>query len=68
MESRHVVTPYVVTRYVAIVDSSTEGLDDPDGAGGWRGWSDRLADIAERTPVTKVVKAGVEVLTTVAAA
>jgi putative redox protein len=28
----------------------------------------RLADIAERTPVTKVVKAGVEVLTTVAAA
>ena len=31
------------TRYVAIGDSSTEGLDDPDGAGGYRGWADRLA-------------------------
>ena len=30
-------------RYVAIGDSSTEGLDDPDGAGGYRGWSRRLA-------------------------
>lgn len=33
-----------VRRYVAIGDSSTEGLDDPDGAGGYRGWADRLAD------------------------
>ena len=31
-------------RYVAIGDSSTEGLDDPDGAGGFRGWADRLAE------------------------
>lgn len=31
-------------RYVAIGDSSTEGLDDPDGEGGWRGWADRLAE------------------------
>ena len=30
-------------RYVAIGDSSTEGLDDPDGSGGFRGWADRLA-------------------------
>ena len=30
-------------RYVAIGDSSTEGLDDPDGTGGFRGWADRLA-------------------------
>jgi lysophospholipase L1-like esterase len=30
-------------RYVALGDSSTEGLDDPDGAGGYRGWADRLA-------------------------
>jgi lysophospholipase L1-like esterase len=30
-------------RYVAIGDSSTEGLDDPDGKGGYRGWADRLA-------------------------
>jgi len=31
-------------RYVAIGDSSTEGLDDPDGRGGYRGWSLRLAE------------------------
>lgn len=30
-------------RYVAIGDSSTEGLIDPDGQGGYRGWADRLA-------------------------
>ena len=38
-------------RYVAIGDSSTEGLDDPDGAGGYRGWADRLAELlAEAHP------------------
>lgn len=31
-------------RYVAIGDSSTEGLDDPDGRGGFHGWANRLAD------------------------
>jgi len=31
-------------RYVAVGDSSTEGLDDPDGRGGYRGWADRLAE------------------------
>jgi lysophospholipase L1-like esterase len=31
-------------RYVAIGDSSTEGLDDPDGSGGYRGWANRLAE------------------------
>ena len=30
-------------RYVALGDSSTEGLNDPDGRGGYRGWSRRLA-------------------------
>ena len=30
-------------RYVAIGDSSTEGLEDPDGNGGYIGWADRLA-------------------------
>jgi lysophospholipase L1-like esterase len=30
-------------RYVAIGDSSTEGLHDPDATGGFRGWADRLA-------------------------
>ncbi len=35
-------------RYVAIGDSSTEGIDDPDGNGGYRGWPRRLAQrIAE---------------------
>jgi lysophospholipase L1-like esterase len=38
-------------RYVAVGDSSTEGLDDPDGAGGYRGWADRLAEhIAVASP------------------
>ncbi|WUD54128.1 SGNH/GDSL hydrolase family protein [Streptomyces europaeiscabiei] len=31
-------------RYVAIGDSMTEGLGDPDPAGGHRGWADRLAE------------------------
>lgn len=31
-------------RYVAIGDSSAEGLDDPDGQGGYRGWAHRLAE------------------------
>jgi lysophospholipase L1-like esterase len=30
-------------RYVALGDSSTEGLEDPDDRGGYRGWSQRLA-------------------------
>jgi len=35
-------------RYVALGDSSTEGIDDPDGAGGYRGWSQRLAERLDR--------------------
>jgi len=31
-------------RYVALGDSTTEGLEDPDGRGGYRGWADRLAE------------------------
>ncbi len=32
-------------RYVALGDSSTEGLDDPyDDGRGWRGWADRFAE------------------------
>jgi lysophospholipase L1-like esterase len=41
-------------RYVAIGDSSTEGLEDPDGQGGYRGWADRLAEHiadAQQTPL-----------------
>jgi lysophospholipase L1-like esterase len=38
-------------RYVAVGDSSTEGLDDPDGAGGFRGWADRFAEhVAAASP------------------
>ncbi len=36
--------PASFARYVALGDSSTEGIDDPDGAGGYRGWSQRLAE------------------------
>jgi len=36
--------PRVFQRYVAIGDSSTEGIDDPDGQGGYRGWANRLAE------------------------
>jgi lysophospholipase L1-like esterase len=31
-------------RYVALGDSTTEGLDDPRPSGGYRGWADRLAE------------------------
>lgn len=31
-------------RYVAVGDSTSEGLDDPDGKGGYRGWANRLAE------------------------
>ena len=31
-------------RYVAIGDSTTEGLDDPDGCGGYHGWANRFAE------------------------
>jgi len=30
-------------RFVAIGDSTVEGLDDPDGHGGYHGWANRLA-------------------------
>ena len=36
--------PASFARYVALGDSSTEGVDDPDGGGGYRGWSQRLAE------------------------
>ena len=36
-------------RYVAIGDSSTEGLDDPAGDGSFRGWANRLAEQIART-------------------
>jgi lysophospholipase L1-like esterase len=48
------VKPRVFERYVAIGDSSTEGLDDPDGQGGYRGWANRLAThiaAAQPTPL-----------------
>ncbi|MCW2954884.1 MAG: lysophospholipase [Conexibacter sp.] len=32
------------SRFVALGDSMTEGLDDADGSGGYRGWADRLAE------------------------
>ena len=41
MRYEGLVTTY--RRYVAIGDSTTEGLEDPDPEGGYRGWADRLA-------------------------
>ncbi len=39
-------------RYIAIGDSSTEGIEDPGPNGSWRGWSRRLAArIAEQGPL-----------------
>jgi lysophospholipase L1-like esterase len=41
------------TRYVAIGDSFTEGVGDPDPSrpNGWRGWADRVAEVlADRDP------------------
>jgi len=41
-------------RFVAMGDSTAEGLDDPDGAGGYRGWADRLAErLAAIDPSTR---------------
>jgi lysophospholipase L1-like esterase len=42
--AQQIELPRIFARYVAIGDSSTEGLDDPDGQGGYRGWSSRLAE------------------------
>jgi lysophospholipase L1-like esterase len=36
------------SRFVALGDSFTEGLDDPHPRGGYRGWADRLAEHLER--------------------
>ena len=39
------------TRYVALGDSFTEGLDDRNSDGTYRGWADRLAELlGERSP------------------
>ncbi|CAM3139564.1 SGNH/GDSL hydrolase family protein [Rariglobus hedericola] len=43
------VPPRSFARYVALGDSSTEGIDDPDGHGGYRGWSQRLAECLHAT-------------------
>lgn len=41
--SRSPISSSSFARYVAIGDSSTEGIDDPDDRGHYRGWADRLA-------------------------
>jgi lysophospholipase L1-like esterase len=51
--------------YVALGDSSTEGLDDPDENGGYRGWSRRLAErIVEAQGSLAYTNLGVRGLTT----
>ncbi|MFC1429339.1 SGNH/GDSL hydrolase family protein [Streptacidiphilus sp. N1-3] len=45
--------PSTPTSYVALGDSFTEGLNDPDPDGGFAGWADRLARLlAETRPRT----------------
>jgi lysophospholipase L1-like esterase len=39
----------IFARYVALGDSQTEGLNDPDGVGGFRGWADRFAELVATT-------------------
>jgi uncharacterized protein (DUF952 family)/lysophospholipase L1-like esterase len=41
--------PVDFERYVALGDSQTEGLNDPDGRGGFRGWADRFAVLLTAT-------------------
>ena len=48
-------------RYVAIGDSSTEGLDDPDGQGGYRGWANRLAEMVATTQCSPLLYANLAV-------
>lgn len=48
-------------RYVAIGDSSTEGLDDPDGHGGYRGWANRLAARVASTQASPLLYANLAV-------
>ena len=45
-------------RYVAIGDSTAEGLDDPDGRGGYRGWANRLERFAATYACRSAVKGG----------
>lgn len=61
----HRARPTRFERYVALGDSSTEGIDDPDGAGGYRGWSQRLAEkIAAAQTGLRYANLGVRGLTT----
>jgi len=53
--------PQTFARYVAIGDSSTEGIDDPDGAGGYRGWSQRLAERIDNEQDTNLLYANLAV-------
>lgn len=51
----------IFSRYVAIGDSSTEGLDDPDGRGGYRGWANRLAEHVSRAQSTPLLYANLAI-------
>ncbi len=45
MDWRPMTASHPFLRYVAIGDSLTEGIGDPEPTGGHRGWADRLAEI-----------------------
>lgn len=48
-------------RYVAIGDSSTEGLEDPTADGGYRGWADRFAEHVARAQAEPLLYANLAV-------
>ncbi len=56
--------PPTFLRYVAIGDSSTEGIEDPAPNGGWRGWSRRLAERIAEQGTLEYANFGVRGLTT----
>jgi lysophospholipase L1-like esterase len=47
LQTGTMTTPHPWTRYVAIGDSFTEGIGDPEprSPGGFRGWADRVAEV-----------------------
>lgn len=50
------MTTRTYRRYVAIGDSTTEGMDDPDGNGGYRGWADRFAEHVARAQAAPALR------------
>jgi lysophospholipase L1-like esterase len=59
--SQRIASARHFARYVAIGDSSTEGLDDPDGRGGYHGWANRLAEKVAASQPTPLLYANLAI-------